>query len=169
MGSRTPFLLQPCGQRRSNPLSYDGLRFHTGLAMSAAPRPFGLRNSATRCCGPEGPPLPFGPLRPTGRPCSQLCPRASGPVRDPATTARRRSSLRIGRVPLTCLVPSPHKLGLQSIAPCGAPSAPFPHLFGVGGLEGTLPVHSSPPHRTLRTHAAGSDKHRNQTTTWTSA
>lgn len=47
------------------------------------------------------------------------------------------------------------KLGLQSIAPCGAPSAPFPRLFGVGGLEGTLPMHSSLPHGTLRAPCSG--------------
>jgi len=40
-------------------------------------------------------------------------PEASGPVRDPARTAHRRTGLRIGRVPLTCLVPLPLKLGLS--------------------------------------------------------
>lgn len=154
MGSRTPVLPRRCRQRCSNPLSYDGLRFHTGLAMSAAPLPFGARNSATRCRGPEGPPLPFGPLRPTGRPRPQLCPEASGPVRDPATTARRRSSLRIGRVPLTCLAPLPLSSDCRALHLAVRP--PHPSRAYSAWAASKEPCRCTPadPHGTLRPHAA---------------
>lgn len=92
-------------------------------------------------------------------------PEASGPVRDPARTAHRRTGLRIGRVPLTCLVPLPLELGLSPvprnafrrppgpISPGVDPTKPDYHLafcltprsLGVSPL-GPFPGFS-PPHR----------------------
>lgn len=92
--------------------------FHCELALSAAP---GVTREYDHS-------LPFDPLRSTDRPRPRLCPRASGPVRDPDHTARRRMALRAGRVPLTCLSPSPLSSDFRTLAPCGAAPGSVRHL-----------------------------------------
>jgi len=62
-------------------------------------------------------PLSFDPLGSTDRPRPGLCPQTSGPVRDPARTAPNRADLRIVRVPLTCLAPSPLSSNFRDLTP----------------------------------------------------
>lgn len=74
-------------------------------------------------------PLSFDPLGSTDRPRPGLCPQTSGPVRDPARTAPNRADLRIVRVPLTCLAPSPLSSNFRDLTPFPVrPSVPAPTL-----------------------------------------
>lgn len=101
-----------------------------------------------------GPPLPFGPLRPTGRPRSQLCPGASGPVRDPAAHGLSRGDLRVVRVPLTCLAPLPLSSDYRAL--CGSPRPPHPSHTYSAWAASKEPCRCTPRrrHSALQRHAS---------------
>lgn len=95
--------------------------------MPCLPLPVLPENTTTGRQPLEGQ-LWYDPLRSSHRPRSQLCPGASGPVRDPAATVRHAQRPTYRPSPFDLPGALAAELELRALAPCGAPSGPVPHL-----------------------------------------